>query len=489
MSLAASWISRVVGVSVEYTNFNLGKAVLLPQRIAIIGQGNSDVIYAEDKYLVTNAAAVGARYGYGSPLHLACRQLFPENGDGIKGIPVTIYPLVDDDSGVVSTGAIGATGIATETVSFKLKIGGIQSSAITILKNDTAAQALAKIKIGITSVLNMPVNAGTVGGGSLPLTSKWQGASANDISIDITELVVAGLTFTSTAMTGGAANPDVDDALLLVNDVWETFILNCMNYDDTDTLDKFQLFGEGRWLADVKRPCLVASGCTDDFATRTAVTDARKDDRINFLIVSVDSLELPFVIAARGLAKDIVQTANDDPAMNYLGSLTGLEAGADLDQEDNTTRDLAVKLGSSTNVKISDVAALWDVVTMYHPVAEGLFPAYRYVCDIVKLMNVVYNMDIIQESIKGRPMLPDSDPLPVRSKSAFQPKNVVTTCKNLADSLSSLAIISDVAYTKDNIQVTIDSQNPKRLNTIFPIKISGNCEVNDTTIKWGTYLG
>jgi phage tail sheath gpL-like len=488
MSLAASWISRVVGVTVEYTNFNLGKAVLLPQRIAIIGQGNSDVDYPEDKYLVTNAAAVGALFGYGSPLHLAARQLFPANGDGIKGIPVTIYPLVDDNSGVEASGNIGAVGVATETVSFKVKIGGIKSNFITILTDDTAAVALGKIKTGISSVLEMPVNPGTVNAGVLPLTSKWKGASANDIGIDISELVVAGLTFSSTAMSGGAANPDVDDALLAINDVWETFILNCMNYNDTDTLDKFQLFVEGRWLADVKRPCLVASGCNKDFATRTTITDARKDDRANFLIVSVDSPELPFVIAARGLAKDIVQIANDDPAMNYLGSLTGLEAGPDIDQEDNTTRDLAIKMGSSTNAKVSDVAVLHDIVTMYHPVAEGLFPSYRYVCDIVKLMNVVYNVDIVQESIKARPMLPDSDPLPVRSKTAIQPKNVVTTFKNLAASLSSMAIIADVAYTQENISVTIDSQNPKRLNTIFPIKLSGNVEVNDTTVKWGTYL-
>jgi phage tail sheath gpL-like len=473
----------------EYTNFNLGKAILLPQRLAIVGQGNTDSVYAEDeKYVVTNANAVGAKYGYGSPLHLACRQLLPENGDGLKGIPITIYPLVDDDNGVAAAGNIGATGTATESISCKIKIGGVQTGNIVILTDDAAATALGKIKTAISAVLHMPINPGTVGAGLLPLTAKWAGLSGNDISIDISELVCDGLTFTSTAMSGGLANPDVDDALLLVNDVWETFILNCLNYDDTDTLDLFQTFGEGRWLADVKRPCLVASGCTDDFTTRTAITNARKDDRINFLVVSVDSAELPFVVAARGLAKDIVQTANDDPAMNYLGSMTGIEAGADLDQEDNTTKDLSVKSGSSTNAKVSDIAVLQDIITMYHPDAEGNYPSYRYVCDIVKLMNILFNVDIVQEAIKGRPMLPDADPVPTRSTSAIQPKNVVTTFKNLADSLSSMALISDVAYTKENISVTISSTNPKRLDTIFPVIVSGNVEVNDTTVKWGFYL-
>jgi len=485
--LSNSWITRVVGVDVEFVNFNLGKATLLPQRLAVIGQGNTLSTYSEDKYTVTSAAAVGAIYGYGSPLHLACRQLFPDNGDGIGGIPVTIYPLVDDDAGVTAAGSIDATGTATETASFKIKVGGIQTGNITIETDDTAATALGKIKTAINAVLAIPVIAGTVGGGVLPLTAKWAGESGNDISIDISEIDVAGLVFSSVAFTGGLANPDVEDALILIGDVWETFILNCMNYDDTDTLDTFQTWVEGRWLAEVKRPCIVTSGCCADYETRTAITDARKDDKTNPLAVSVDSPELPFVVAARWLAK-VIPIANDDPAMNYIGELTGLEAGPDIDQEDITVRNSSLKKGSSTNKKIGSIAVINDFITMYHPDEEGDYPAYRYVCDIVKLMNIVYNVDIVQEAFKGRPMLPDADPQPVRSKTAVQPKNVKAVLKNLASSLNELAILADLAYTKANISVVISSVNPKRLETTFPVKVSGNVEVNDTVVKWGFYL-
>ena len=78
MSVSASAVSRVTGVAVEYRNFNAGKASMLPQRLAIVGVGNSGVVYGDEKYECEGSAdAVGARYGYGSPLHLACRQLFP----------------------------------------------------------------------------------------------------------------------------------------------------------------------------------------------------------------------------------------------------------------------------------------------------------------------------------------------------------------------------------------------------------------------------
>lgn len=489
MSISSSVIARVTGVSVEYTNFNLGRALSLPQKLAVIGQGNTLSTYAETPFLATSAAQVGAAVGYGSPLHLAALQLFPANGDGIGGIPVTIYPLVDDDAGVVAAGAIECVGEATEDATFKIEIGGVSTGNITFEDEDTAAVALGKIKTAINAVAEMPVIAGTVAAGSLPLTAKWKGESGNMITIYIDDLDIDGLTFSSVAFASGAANPDVRDATDQIGERWETMILNCMNYDDDTTLDYFETFNEGRWLADVKKPCLVATGCVDDSATRTAVTDARGEtDRTNFLIQSTSSLELPFVIAARGLVKDIITTANDHPAMNYTGILTGLDAGDDIDQENGTERNAAVLLGASTNKKIGNNAKLQDIVTMYHPAAEGLYPAYRYVCDVVKLMNIIYNIDIVMATYEGRPILPDDDPVPIDESLAIQPKNIKTTLKNIAESLAKKAIIADLEFTKDNITVEFDNDNPKRINTVFPVKLSGNIEVNDTTIKFGFYL-
>jgi phage tail sheath gpL-like len=489
MGVSATVIARVTGVDVQYRNFNVGRAQFLPQRLAIIGQGNSVSSYSTDRIQVFSAGEVGAEYGYGSPLHLAALQLFPASGDGIGGIPVIVYPLEDDVAGVTAAGSIECVGVATETVSFYVECGGLISNLITILVDDTAAVALGKIKTAINAVLAMPVIAGTVGAGSLPLTAKWAGASGNDISINIVDAVVAGLTFSSSAFAMGAGNPDVQDALDLIGATWETMILNCMNYDDTTTLDLYSDFNEARWGVLVKKPLLVASGCVDDFATRPAVTDARKLDRTNFLIQSTGSQELPFVIAARGLAKDIMPTANSNPPQNYKGFLTGLDAGDDIDQEDYAERDAAIKLGASSSIKVGSVAQLDNIVTMYHPDAEGLYPAYRYVCDVVKLQNIIYNVRLIFEADewKGAPLLDNGTP--TKNPTAKQPKNAVTALKNLAENLADDAIISDLAFTLANVTATIDAQNPKRINTSFPVKLSGNTEIISNDIYFGFYLG
>ena len=77
MGISAAAVSRVCGVNVEYKNFNSGKAFMLPQRVAIIGQGSDDAVFGLDKFEIEgNANEVGARYGYGSPLHLAALQFF-----------------------------------------------------------------------------------------------------------------------------------------------------------------------------------------------------------------------------------------------------------------------------------------------------------------------------------------------------------------------------------------------------------------------------
>ena len=107
----------------------------------------------------------------------------------------------------------------------------------------------------------------------------------------------------------------------------------------------------------------------------------------------------------------------------------------------------------------------------------------------MKLMNVVYNVRLIMEAdeMVGVPLVPDADV--VTNKNAVQPKTVRTAFINLAKNLAKKAIISDAEFTKKNLEVSIDSENPKRLNVVFPVKLSGNIEVSSTDVYFGFYLG
>lgn len=486
MSVSASAISRVTGVGVEFKNFNTGNVQMLPQRLAVIGVGNHGVTYTTEKYECKgNASEIGEKYGYGSPLYLAALQLFPLVGKG-AGFPVTFYPLAEDSDAVQATGKIEITGTAAEAGSAVIVVGG-QKATIVIASGNTKAEISAKIKDAIDGVLAMPVTV-AVSDDVVTLTSKAAGEVGNLIKTRV-ECSVGGLTFSVTQLVGGVKDPNVTPALNKIGEIWETAILPCFDYKNTDRLDVIKLYGENRWEDLEKKSILCYWGCTDDYATRTAVTDARATDYINVLLPSVGSSELPYAVAAKYLVNDILTVANDNPAQGYKGKAEGLEAGDDSVQENYNTRNASVGKGSSTNIKSGNVAELSDVVTMYHPASEGKYPSRRYVVDMIKLMNIIYNVRLIMEAdeLKGAPLVEDETV--TSNKAAIQPKTVKTWFLNLAKSLADKAIIQDLETTKAGLKVSIDSENPKRLNVTFPVKLSGNVEVSSTDIYFGFYVG
>lgn len=488
MGVDQSAVSRVTGVAVEFKIFESGGVTNLPQRIALVGQGNSAATFALTKLQITDAQEPADVFGFGSPLHLAALQLFPANGDGVGSIPVTVYPLEDEDSSVAAAGTIEALGTQTEQLEYIVKINKIPAASTVIPVGTTASAAITLFKTSIDATLKLPVTSGANTGVelSLDITSKWKGESANDIYVEI-EGVEAGIAFTITQLTGGLVNPDIDDALNNVGTVWETMILNCLNYDDVATLTKVKDFCDGRWDELVKQPVFSINGTGDDRATRTAITDARKTDKRNALIPAPGSKELPFVIAARAVAR-IAPVANNTPAVGYAGHLTGLVPGLDSDQESHTQRDVSLKAGSGTTILVNGEIELNDTITMHHPDGD-VNPAFRYIVNLVKLQNIVFNVRLIMEAtaLKGAPLLPDNTP--TTEPLVVKPKNIKTRLGNLADALALKAIIADAEFTKANLTAAISTSNPNRLENAFPVKLSGNIEINDTTIYFGFYFG
>lgn len=484
----ASAVARVTGIKTTFKDLRAGGVLFLPQRVAVVGQGASASTYSSTKAQYTSALAVGQAYGFGSPLHLAATQLFPTNGDGVGTIPVTFYPLQDDGSGVAATGDITPSGAVTEAASYIVRVNNIDSEAFVTELGDTVAQIVTKMTAAINAVLEMPVIA-TDNTTDVTLAAKWAGTSSNDIVVEVDGSTSAGISYAITQLSGGLVNPDVDDALNQVGNVWETMMLSCLEISDTATLTKCATFGEGRWGALTRKPLVVFTGVTETtVSAATAVSDARKTDRTNAQLVAPGSNDLPFVVAARELAR-VVVVANNNPARDY-GSLeaTGLTPGADGDQWTYADRDQAVKAGSST-IEVKDgVVNLSDTVTFYHPTGDRT-PAYRYVCDIVKLQNIIFNLDLIFATPEwdGAPLIPDDQP--TTNRDAKKPKTAVAAVAALTDSLADNAIISDAETAKASIVAAINDQNPKRLDLVVTYQLSGNANIISVDLDFGFYFG
>jgi phage tail sheath gpL-like len=262
-----------------------------------------------------------------------------------------------------------------------------------------------------------------------------------------------------------------------------------MEQGDTDTLDKFSVVGEGRWGSLVRKPFIAFNGSTEsDVDTISTVPEARKTDRINVTLPAPGSEELAFVICARMVSR-IAVIANDNPPTDYGSQpASGLVPGPDGDQWTYVQRDLLVKRGVSTSEVKDGVVNLADTVTYYHPDGDPT-PAYRFVVDIIKLQNIIFNLDLIfaVPAWDGAPLIPDTQR--TSNKNAKQPKMAVAAVNSLIDNLGLEAILSDPATAKESTIAGINASNPKRLDLALTVQLSGNSNIISVDLNFGFFFG
>ena len=487
MGISATAVARVVGIEPTFKDLRGANTFRLPQRVAILAQGASAVTYPATPLQITSASQAGAVYGFGSPIHLMALQLFPKNGDGVGTIPVTVYPLVDDAGASASAGDITPTGTQTGAASYTVEINGIKSAPFVIADGVVGTTIAAAVVAAINATLEMPMIA-VVNTLVIDLTAKWEGVSGDGCVITVVG-PANGIIFAITQPTGGLVNPDVDPTLALIgSNTWETLILNAMEAADTATLDKFQTYGDGRYGALSHTPPVVFTGSVDDTVTAIAITDARKTDKINSYIRVVGSNTLPFQIAARAVAR-IAVVANENPARDFGGQqLTGILPGLDSVQEDYPTRDQSVTGGASTSKIVDGIVTLEDTVTFYHPDGENP-PAFRFVKTIVKLSQVLHNLDRIFNTAEwnGAPLIPDIQA--TTNPAARKPKDAKARANTMLDGLGLDAIISDPETAKGKTTTVIDGGNPDRLNIGVTVQISGNSNIIDIALDFGFFFG
>jgi hypothetical protein len=125
---------------------------------------------------------------------------------------------------------------------------------------------------------------------------------------------------------------------------------------------------------------------------------------------------------------------------------------------------------------------------MYHPDGE-VPPAYRHVVDIVKLMTVIYNIDLEfnRPEWDGAPLIPDGQP--TVNPNARKPSSAKAALFSIIDGLALEAIISNPAAAKESVTANISSTNPKRLDVSLTVQLSGNTNILSIDLNFGFFFG
>lgn len=383
-----------------------------------------------------------------------------------------VWTLQDPDGVVISSTLTMTPGVGVATVF--TDVGGI-TFTLTDGTTDFGLGASFAITVQATNLI---------------VTANWKGASGNDIVIEVIQPAAStGAVFTITNMSGGLNDPSVALALAQIGTVWETVVLNPFNVSNSVALDAIKDFGEGRWGDLQHKPLFAVVGNTiADRALACAVSDNRKTDRINGQLVAPGSPNLPLVVAARELAR-LVAVADSKPANDYGSQrATRLVPGLDSLQWDYPTKDAAVKAGSSTIDVVDGVVSLSDSVTFYHPTGDSL-PAYRFMCDLIKLQNIIFNTNLLfaTPDWDGAPLVGDNQA--TTNPDAKKPKSAKSKIMGMIDGLALAAIIADPETSKKSITSVIDPNNPKRLNISFTVALAGNTNIKSVVLNFGFYFG
>jgi phage tail sheath gpL-like len=493
-------VSRVVGYQLNTANFAT-TAPALPQRVVVIGEANTDKQLTLDtsQIDITSEYPAAQEFGYGSPLHQAARILRPQLGQGLGGIP-TIFIAQAEPVGATSRDiTITVTGTATANASHTVVIGGREgvdgnNYTFAVETGDTQDEIAVKINDAIANVIASPVT-GVVATNVVTTTTKWAGESANDLTMSIsTGGVDAGVVYTIDDSDVGTGLPDITPALDTFGEQWNTIIVSCYNLSSTDVVSKLELFNgrpsntnpTGQYEPIIQKPFRAIFGSVDD--ENTTFTDLHKEDVTIAIAPAPRSSGMPLEAAAN-MAVLYVPIAQNTPHLDVNGfTYPDMPTPTDIGpMAIYNNRDTYVKAGNSTVTLSSGKYKIQDFVTTYHPDGEPV-PQFRYVRDFTVDSNIKYTYELKLLVIVQDQVIANDDDV-VRVTGVIKPREWRAAVYDIFDDLASRALIADVSFSKESLEVNLSDVNPNRFETFFRYKSTGIARVLPTTAERGFNFG
>ena len=492
--------SRVSGYKIKKGFFN-NDTQNLPQIIAVFGEANTanqsgiNVTPVE----VTSSKEAGELFGFGSPIHSQMRILRPINSDGVGGIPTVVFPQITSVSSTASTRVWTVLGTATSNATHTVVVNGrdnvdFQNYSFSVVSGDTPTIIAGKIKDAINSVLGSPVTA-TNTAGVVTATTKWKGATSNEINILIDfGSNSAGISYSQTAQTSGVGTVSLADSFALFGDTWYTAVTNPYGVSKLAEFEQFNGFPDpesptGRYNGLIFKPFISFFGSVlDDKDDLSDITNdnSRIQQVTNVICPAPNSDGFTYEAAANVVAL-FARIMQDSPHLDVNNKsyidMPIPNNGLIGDMSDYNNRDFLIKKGCSTVILENATYKIMDLVTTYHP--EGEVPLqYAY----SRNLNLDWNVSDAYRTLenlrlKDKVLIMDNQVTTVSN--AIKPKEWKAVCFDLFEDLAERALINDPQFSKDSLVVQISTINPDRFETTFKYKRTGIARIESTDATAG----
>jgi phage tail sheath gpL-like len=501
--------AKASATSIIFKQRTLEKAaVARDEIIAVIGQFQTGKTGVVENIPVLGTGIPeddAVRFGYGSPLHLASKKLYPRNGNGAK-VSVYFVPLADDNSATAATGSIVVVGAVEKafTLVFKYRETEFESAADACGKIATNAQLNpAKAPRGINldnfKVISfgIPMPKGIddeavidriiaelderpdvpftyvkgVDGESNPkitFTAKWKGVDANKIKLEAVDQngnaitdAVYGLDVTVLGMASGAGNSDIQTAL---DNLTEEFLVTrivTQNNDET-SLDQIQAWGE-----------------------------AMRDGLISQIAVAYHGYEYPESETVSGTVDvDALVTLADSRSEDAVNIMIGGNYAKELRSLTWQQRDLLLKKGISNIPVLSNGKyRLKDVCTFYHQ-AGVLNSILAFDRDLCVLGNIAYDLRFVFDyGPSWQSVVLVSDDEQTNNPATRSERDIKAEVNKRIAFYGLAAWLTNTAEAQELTEVEIDDLNPNRVNININGQLSGVMRITDIVNKLGFYFG
>lgn len=371
MAISFNQVPNGIRVPFLYAEFDNSNAVqgagVQPYKTLMIGQKlSSGTKDAETKHLITSAEQAALYFGAGSQLARMADAYLKAN----KSNELHCIGLDDNVAGVSSVGSVTVTGSPTNAGTMKLYIAGILVE-VAVSSTDSAADVATAIQAAITAETSLPVSAVVNGvtAEQVDLTAKNKGEDGDNVDLrfnyfsgDEFPAGLGGTIGTMGSVTPGAGNPDIDDAIAILDD--EQYMLWVTPYTDASNLTKLETELTDRFGPLRQNDGYHLAGARGTVSELNTIGNSRNSQ---FTIIKrCSGPSMPYEHMA-SLAGVIALSAQIDPARPFQTlQLPGILAESEGERLTLSERNILLNNGIATDkIAAGDVVRVERVITTY----------------------------------------------------------------------------------------------------------------------------
>jgi len=469
MSISFNEIAVDLRTPGQYIEFDNSRALNglrgIHQRMLIMGQRlSAGQTPARKLVMVASAADAEAQFGRGSQIALMVAAAKAAN----SYTEMWAVALDDDAAAVAASGSVTLGGAATASGTLYLYIGG-QRIKLLVSAGAAPAEVATALAAAINADTALPAVA-TANAAVVTLTARNKGLCGNDIDLRLNyyrgENLPAGLTATIAPMSGGTANPDVDEAIAALAE--EQFHYWVCPWTDDANLNALDDELESRWgpMRQIEGVGFVAVGGT------LAETSAFGNSRNEKLLVCAGAGDAPIAPCcwAACFCATAAYNLNIDPARPLQTlELQGMLAPTYDKRWTREERNVLLHDGVSTHwVDTDGTVRIERAITTYQTNPYGVAdPSYLDLNTIATLAYIRAQVRARIASRYGRHKLA-ADGSAIKSGQAIAtPGTVRAELVGLAKELADAGIIEDVEQFKADLVVEINQGDPNRLDVLM----------------------